>query len=296
MRRRRRPRCCRRARRCRSSAAAGRRRHAAGRSRSSPVASISCDDVPRRAGTAGASAPRGSRPYARYARRASARTRGCSGGSPRTWPKLRFDQRAWRATGGSDACATASDHAPAGRAGGTCASTRGRRPVADDGRPLDDPRGLVPARRCGASSRRSPSVTSRRRPCLRPGVASLAQSLLRRFGADERLVVLAPDERLHPVERDVVVDLLGRALHEVAGRRDERPLQAAVEAELQAADGVGDDAGAVGAVPDLELELRVERHVAEGRALHPDVAPLAVLEPRHVVAAGRRGRRPASSS
>ncbi len=38
-----------------------------------------------------------------------------------------------------------------------------------------------------------------------------------------------------------------------------------------------------GRVPDLELELEVERHVSVGRALHADVAPLAVLQPRHVV-------------
>src|SRR6185436_6066100 len=37
---------------------------------------------------------------------------------------------------------------------------------------------------------------------------------LRRLGAHERLGVLALDERLDAVERDVVVDLDGRALHE----------------------------------------------------------------------------------
>ena len=107
---------------------------------------------------------------------------------------------------------------------------------------------------------------------------------LRGLGADERLVVVAADERLDAVERDVVVNLRRRALHEVARRGDQRPAEAAVEAELQTADRVGDDAGAVGRVPDLELELGVERDVAVGRALHPDVAPLAILEPRHVVA------------
>ena len=39
----------------------------------------------------------------------------------------------------------------------------------------------------------------------------------------------------------------------------------------------------VGGVPHLELELEVERHVAEVATLHPDVGPLAVLEPRDVV-------------
>jgi hypothetical protein len=56
-----------------------------------------------------------------------------------------------------------------------------------------------------------------------------------------------------------------------------------VERELAAAHGVDDDAGRVGRVPDLELHLHVQRHVAEGLALHADVGPLAVREPRHVV-------------
>ena len=38
-----------------------------------------------------------------------------------------------------------------------------------------------------------------------------------------------------------------------------------------------------GRVPHLELELDVERHVAEVAALEADVRPLAVVEPRHVV-------------
>ena len=38
-----------------------------------------------------------------------------------------------------------------------------------------------------------------------------------------------------------------------------------------------------GRVPDLELELGLQRHVAEGLALEADVRPLAVGQPRHVV-------------
>ena len=61
------------------------------------------------------------------------------------------------------------------------------------------------------------------------------------------------------------------------------PPMPVVEGELAAAHGVDDDAGRVRRVPDLELELDVERHVAEGLALDADVRPLAVGEPRHVV-------------
>src|SRR5215212_9181 len=63
----------------------------------------------------------------------------------------------------------------------------------------------------------------------------------RLLGADKRLVVLAADERLDAVERDVIVDLARRALHEVARGRDERALQATIKAELEAADRVCDD-------------------------------------------------------
>ena len=63
----------------------------------------------------------------------------------------------------------------------------------------------------------------------------------------------------------------------------ERATDAAVERELAAAHRVDDHAGRVRRVPHLELELDVERHVAEVAALEADVGPLAVVEPRHVV-------------
>jgi hypothetical protein len=65
------------------------------------------------------------------------------------------------------------------------------------------------------------------------------------------------------------------------GRRS--AADAVVERELAAAHAVDDDAGRVRRVPDLELHLEVERHVAEGLALDADVRPLAVGQPRHVV-------------
>src|SRR3990170_5722791 len=125
-----------------------------------------------------------------------------------------------------------------------------------------------------------------RGPRLRPHVAG--GKLPRRsrsglLGPDERLVVIAADEVLDAIVGDVVVDLDRRALHEVRARRDQRAGQAAIEAQLCAADGIGDDNGAVGRVPDLELELHVEGDVAVGGALHADVALLSVPEPRHVV-------------
>src|SRR4029079_12474645 len=97
------------------------------------------------------------------------------------------------------------------------------------------------------------------------------------LGADECLVVIAADDRVYALARDVVRDLAWRPLHEVGGRRHEGALQPAVEPELEAADRVGDHPGRVGRVPHLELQFGVEWHVPASRALHPDVAPLAVL-------------------
>ena len=64
---------------------------------------------------------------------------------------------------------------------------------------------------------------------------------------------------------------------------EQRAADAAVEGDLGAAHRVDDHAGRVRRVPDLELELDVQRHVAEVAALEPDVGPLPVVEPRHVV-------------
>ena len=86
----------------------------------------------------------------------------------------------------------------------------------------------------------------------------------------------------HPV-RFVVVVLHRRRLHEVRRRAEQRAADAAVERELGAAHRVDDHAGRVGRVPHLELQLDVERHVAEVAALEADVRPLPVVEPRHVI-------------
>src|SRR5512146_1347087 len=102
--------------------------------------------------------------------------------------------------------------------------------------------------------------------------------------ADERLVVLATDERLDALARLIVRALARRALHEIRAGRAERALEPAIEAQLQTSNRVGDDARAVGRVPHLQLELGVQWDVAVCRAFHPDVAPLAVQQPRHVVA------------
>src|SRR5215204_1048000 len=82
------------------------------------------------------------------------------------------------------------------------------------------------------------------------------------------------DELLGRVVRLVVHDLLRRGLHQVRARALECAGDVVVQRELRQADGVDDDAGRVRRVPHLELELDVEGHVTEGRALHADVGPL----------------------
>src|SRR6266516_2433818 len=93
----------------------------------------------------------------------------------------------------------------------------------------------------------------------------------------------AANELLDRLARGVVTVLLGWGLHEVRRGGQERPADAAVLSDLSGAYGVDDHACRVRRVPDLQLVLEVERHVAEGAPLQPDVGPLAVVELRHVV-------------
>ena len=83
--------------------------------------------------------------------------------------------------------------------------------------------------------------------------------------------------------QNVVAVLLWRRLHEVGAGRGHRAGDAPVERDLRRAYRVDDHPGGVGRVPDLELVLQVERHVAERAALEPDVGHLPVIQPRHVV-------------
>src|SRR6476646_7312332 len=92
------------------------------------------------------------------------------------------------------------------------------------------------------------------------------------------------DELLHSIAARIVVVLHRRRLHEVGARPLQRTGEAVVEPELGAADSVDHDAGRVGRVDHLQLELEVQGHVAEAPALHADVRTLAVVQPLDVVA------------
>src|SRR3954447_23150201 len=106
----------------------------------------------------------------------------------------------------------------------------------------------------------------------------------RRCGLLDRSLALVPlDELLGQLVRLVVLDLLRGRLHEVRARRDERAGDSVVQRELRETNGVDDDAGRVRRVPHFELQLDVQRHVAERRAFHADVGPLPIGQPRHIV-------------
>src|SRR6185437_2718826 len=107
--------------------------------------------------------------------------------------------------------------------------------------------------------RRSTNLGPRPRPAGRRG--------LERVLGDELLGLLA---------RLIVWALVVGGLHQVGGGPVELAADAVVERKLAAAHRVDHDARRVGRVPHLELHLHVERHVAEGLALDPDVGPLAV--------------------
>src|SRR5450755_5124649 len=83
---------------------------------------------------------------------------------------------------------------------------------------------------------------------------------------------LTPDELVDQVTGGIVAVLLGRRLHEVRRCRQDRAADAAVAGNLGGPDGIDDHAGRVRRVPDLQLVLKAQRHVAEGPALEPDVS------------------------
>src|SRR3954447_2795973 len=93
-------------------------------------------------------------------------------------------------------------------------------------------------------------------------------ALGRRAGALARVL---GDELFGRVAGLVVRALVVGRLHEVRARSVELAGEAMVQRELAAAHGADDDAGRVRRVPDLELHLEVERHVAERLALDADV-------------------------
>ena len=80
--------------------------------------------------------------------------------------------------------------------------------------------------RCVVDARHAPAVSPRRAAAAPRAAAAMAAASVSAappsvLGAGQRLVVLAADEGLDALARDVVVELERRALHEVGRRRHE---------------------------------------------------------------------------
>ena len=138
--------------------------------------------------------------------------------------------------------------------------------------------------------RRLPPLPARRAP-RSPSSAATGSTLP--VGREAGGWALVADERLDQLAGDLVVMLDRRRLHEVRGRPLQRPRDVAVEGQLGAAHRVDDHAGRVRRVPDFELQLDVERHVAERASLQPDVAPTCDRSATARSRSGRCGRSPA---
>src|SRR5436190_6638259 len=93
--------------------------------------------------------------------------------------------------------------------------------------------------------------------------ARLDRSDLRLAAGQLRRAAVAGDELLGVLARLRVVHLDRRRLHQVRRGLRERAAEAVVQRELAAAHGVGDDPRRVRRVPHLELQLDVQRHIAE---------------------------------
>src|SRR3989304_7307001 len=92
------------------------------------------------------------------------------------------------------------------------------------------------------------------------------------------------DVALNLAARLVVGKLDRRRFHKVRGRSYQGAFFASVQGQLATPDSVYDDASRIGTVPYLQLQFQVQGNVAEGSALHADVAPLPVVQPGHIVA------------
>src|SRR5439155_1196598 len=106
----------------------------------------------------------------------------------------------------------------------------------------------------------------------------------RGLGGRPSLLAVLLDELLDHAAGLIVGVLDRRGLLEIRRGPDERPRKPVVERELRASDRVDDDAGRVRRIPDLELQLDVERNIADCAPLEPDIGPLAVVQPFDVIA------------
>src|SRR6478735_3983644 len=129
---------------------------------------------------------------------------------------------------------------------------------------------MLSFRPSGPCAPNSIATTGRKTSAAAARAAALQRAAALRGGRcgllDRSLALVPLNELLGQLVRLVVLDLLRWRLHEVRARRDKRAGDAVVQGELRQTDCVDDDAGRVRRVPYLELQLDVQRHVAERRA------------------------------
>ncbi len=103
-------------------------------------------------------------------------------------------------------------------------------------------------------------------------------------GLKFNLGIIPADVGFGHLAADLVFKLLGRSLHKIGGRGNQRPADAAVQTQFDTAHSIDDHAGRIGRIPHFQLGFQIQRHLAKGGAFHADVAPFAIGQPGHVVA------------
>src|SRR5690348_7443507 len=92
-----------------------------------------------------------------------------------------------------------------------------------------------------------------------------------------------PDKTFDHLACFIIMILDWGRFHEVGRWREERAADVVIQRQLGTTQRIDDDTRRIRRVPDLELQLDIERYVAKGRAFDADIRPFAILEPRHIV-------------
>lgn len=95
---------------------------------------------------------------------------------------------------------------------------------------------------------------------------------------------LALNECFDQFARLIVGELLRRRFHEITRRTNQWPANAALQREFSASHRINHNARGIRRIPDFQFQFAVQRHIAKRRSFHADVTPLAILEPRNVIA------------
>src|SRR3954471_21011099 len=95
---------------------------------------------------------------------------------------------------------------------------------------------------------------------------------------------IAGDETIGSLTGFIVGKLLGRRLHEIAGRPYQCTCNPTVHRHFRAAYRIDNNASGIRRVPDVQLQLGAKRHTAKRRAFEADIGHLSIRQPRHMIA------------